>query len=590
MRERVGWLAFSLALAALAGWLGLFRSRPATRRPPVAHFAFDAAAAREGAQQPDRLSIQIPALSPDGRSLVFNGGPDETGDRGRLWIRSLDSLEARALPGTEGGITAFWSPDGSSLAFLAGGMLKRLSLGRGAARDICRVPPPSALMGGDWNPSGTIVFASVSSLFTVDAGGGDPKLLAAPDASRGEIWYRWPHFLPDGRRLAYTASGAQPGLYFSSLDAPDRRRLVVPGAARMRYVPPGFVLRSQNGMLSVQRFDANRQAVVGDPVPIASSVLTPFGFGGSWSVSPTGVLAWRDYGVQTSRLSWRGRDGRSLGELGEERRYGQIALSPDGTRVAAQVTGSGEPEIWIIDVARGIAKPLTTGRNLVWSPDGRELALVDAAGDLVRVTLDTASATNRLVEKIGALGPECWGRDGTLIYSTETLGGRAVWARPAKGDAPPRRVLEGFSPSWFELSPDGRHLAYVSYEGGGGAVYLQPFPDPGERVRVSQGQGRQPLWRGDGRELYYLTPEGLLMAAQVSEGKDGIALSVPTRLMDTRHFGAVIGGGPADSGSRGYAVNADGQRFLFRTASSQKPQQIHVLVNWPSLLEAGTGE
>jgi Tol biopolymer transport system component len=209
---------------------------------------------------------------------------------------------------------------------------------------------------------------------------------------------------------------------------------------------------------------------------------------------------------------WLDRKGGRLGTVGEPGLYRQIALSPDGRRVALEIPDDEGWDLWVMEISRGVASRVTTDpaneENPVWSPDGQELAFQKGATDgpdLFRKGLRTGASAAPLLESPGGDHPEDWSRDGeTLLYITEE---NSLWALPLAGDGSPELVLKtGFRLAEPRLSPDGRWLAYISDESGRWEVYVEPFRRPGERVRVSVDGGGQPKWRGDGKELFYRRP------------------------------------------------------------------------------------
>jgi len=579
---RWAWAATSLVLAGLAGSLAL---APLTQTPearPAVHFVFDPP------QNVNLADFNPLAVSPDGGSIVFAGR--RPAEAAQLWIRTLDVPEVHPLPGTAGAGEPFWSPDSTSIAFFAGGELRKLSLPSGTVQKICTLPHGSPRPSGTWNHRGTIVFSTgtAAGLYSVPAAGGEAKPLTTPDE---QTHHWWPQFLPDGRRLLFEIYGLEKdgkGVHVASLHAPNEWRRLLPIPMRCRY-DSGYLLYVQDGnTLLAQPFDLARAEVTGDPVAVASSVASGLVPRWGWfSLSATGVLAYLE-GATDIQLVWLDRSGKRLGTLGEPGRYnGPIALSPDDSRVAAEIMAeNGQSDIWVIDVVRGMVSRVTAGPpqsgSPVWSPDGRELIFETGpgGGDLHGKELRAGATASPLLETAGRKIPEDWSRDGkTLLYRT-TGGGDALWALPLEGNGPPRLVLQtGFSLREPQISPDGRWLAYASDESGRYEVYIQPFRRSGERVRVSPGGGGQPKWRGDGTELFYLSPNGQLMAVDIREGTFRPEVGMPTVLLPA---GMVAQAWGLDD----YAVTSDGQRFLVKTRVQEDGQRIHVLLNWASLLKS----
>jgi Tol biopolymer transport system component len=589
-RERWIWAAVALVLAGLAVIL-LQRLAQAPETPPVTHFVLE---------KPEDLTLTFIdfnplAVSPDGRFITFFGTSPHRSER--LWIRSLDEPEIRALPGTEDALGPFWSPDSTSIAFSAEGELRKLDVASGTVQRICAIPQPG-FSGGTWNTEGLIVFSARfmdSRLYAVEAAGGEPRLLTSHDTSRGETDHWNPQFLPDGRHILFVVISAveeHSGIHVTSLEDPNQKRRVLSDPTLFFYAEPGYLLFVRDGVLLAQRFDEEQLVVEGEAIPIASEIGETI-FEGSWgqfSPSQTGLAAWVSARTEL-QLEWLDRTGKSLGALGEPGRHGQIALSPDETRVAVEISdGDGRYDLWIMDVARGVASRLTSDpgdeRDPVWSPDGQELIFDTAGGggDLIRIDLSGDESASPLLEGSGRHIAEFWTRDGkSLLFVTDVEGRRTLSALSLDGDEQAEPLMKSeFGLDEPQVSPDGRWLAYISTESGRFDVYVEPFRRRGERVRVSTKGGGQPKWRGDSKELFYLTPGGALMAVDVREGPTGPEVGIPTTLIPAYVLRSVVTGQDLDD----YAVSADGQRFLVkRPAAMTEKQRIHVLLGWPSLLE-----
>jgi eukaryotic-like serine/threonine-protein kinase len=595
-RERVAWVAVTVALAGLSAFLVHRRVTEAPEPRPPAHFVLDTP---ENLTFPDFSPL---AVSSDGRHIAFVAlSPDGS----RMWIRSLDAPDARMLPGTSGAFGGhFWSPDSTSIAFAAEGELRKLAITGGAVQRICALPREGfeAFRGGVWSRQGTIVFnigGEHARLYAVSDKGGEARPLTTHDRSREEQGHYWAQFLPDDRQFLFLVESAKEknrGLFVASLDAPTERRRIRPEFTRFQLVAGRYLLFLQGGTLVAQRFNAEGLVTTGEPVPIASSVAS-FSQAPSWgsfSASATGRLAWLSSQGNEVRLEWVDRTGRRIGSLGDPRRYGQIVLSPDGRRVAAEIQDAdGRYDLWTIDGARGVPSRLTSNpandRDPVWSPDGREIIFSsDAHGDqdLVRKGLQGLDPPAPLPGGIGQRPGERdiakeWVREGNTLLHLTLGAERVLWATSLDGSQPPEALVKGFVVDQPHVSPDGRWLAYISTESGRYEVYVQPFRRPGERLRVSANGGGQPRWRGDGKELFYLGLDGALMRVDVRSGATGLELGMPEALVSASTLGAVLEG----SDFTDYAVTADGQRFLVkRTVEGREKPRVHVLLDWPSLL------
>jgi Tol biopolymer transport system component len=587
-RQKWVWAVGGVLVGGLAA--GLIFARPSGRpeAPAAVHLVQDT---------PEAFTLgswgDMPAPSPDGRLVAFTG---YLGDTRGLWIRPLDSAEARLVPGTTGANLAFWSPDGAWIAFFTDEDLNKVRLADGTVQRICSTPPKP--VGGTWAEDGTIIFSAgypVHRLFSAAAAGGEPRPLTSVDTSRGEAGHTWPQALPGGRRFLFNIDSTQGevrGLYVASLDAPDSRRRLLPGASRIVYAS-GRLLFVRDGALLAQPFDTRRVAVSGEPRLVAPAEWAPDAQWARFGVSPGGVLAYFA-GAGTSRvqLAWLDRRGHKLESVGKPGPYGQIALSPDGRRVALEMPNEsgtnlwtmGGTDLWVMDLSRRVTSCVTCNpeseENPVWSPDSQELAFavgnVPESLHIFHKVLRTGAPASHLLESPGLNFPECWSRDGrTLLY----ISGGAFWALSPTGERPPEVVLRAESPlAEPRLSPDGRWLAYISKESGDWEVYVQPFRRPGERVRVSTGGGGQPMWRDDGKELFYRKPAGPLLVVGVREEADSLELGPPTELF---RAGVEIAPTATD-----YGVSSDGQRFLVKVPiEGGARDSLHVVVNWPSVLE-----
>jgi len=595
-RERWVWAALVVLLAALSVYLVSRLSLPASPSTTRAHAAQFVLETPPGVAFPD---LDSPVVSPDGRYAVFAG--ISTGARA-LWIRPLDTPEARMLPGTEGAGNPFWSPDSSSIAFVARGEIRRLLLSAGTVQRICLLPR-DRFTGGTWGESGVIVFSTggpSATLYQVAAGGGESTPVTALDRSRAEAAHWWPQFLPGGREVLFLIGSGQQtsaGLHVISLDAPAARRRVLADAARFEYAG-GYLFAVQRGVLGARPFDPRRLETTGPIVTIAPGVAT-FANDSSWgwfSASASGRLAWVSARDTTVTLEWINRTGKRLGSIGEPGRYSQISLSPDDKRLAVEIPdATGRFDIWILDVTRGLASRLTSDpgneRDVVWSPDSQELVYSsDATGDqnLLRKRLLESGPPGSLPFESGTTASEAdvaesWSRDGnTLVYVT--LGEeRTIWTLDMSGRARPEALMKGrFMVDEPQLSPDGRWLAYISTESGRYEVYLEPFKRRGQRVRVSTDGGGQPRWRSDANELFYLSRDGDVMAVSVREGSTGPQIGAPAMLLPPGQLRTIMQGGDYDD----YAVASDGQRFVMKVAAGQRqPQRIHLVTDWLSLLK-----
>jgi len=596
-RERWAWAAVALVASGVAVAFAFVHLTTTERPRLAARFEIDA---------PEGWSLGTdfgwPAPSPDGRQVAFRALPTgrEAGTEAPLlWVRSLDTLEARPLAGTEEGSQPFWSPDGRYLAFITADEVRRLSLADGTVQRICTLPRPGT-GGGDWNEDGTILFSAGGGnggqVFSVAATGGDAKPLTTLDESRGEQNHHVPQFLPDGRRFLFLVASTQTenaGLYVASLDAPNDKQRVASGWLRREYMA-GHLLFVRDGALLAQPFDADRATLGGEPVAIAPSVLAWSSNAGlGWfGASPGGTLAFFSGATVSGQvqLTWVDRKGQRIETVGAPGDYGQIALSPDERNVALELRSDADGwDIWVMDVARGAASRVTATpgdeRNPVWSPDGRSLlfsATRDGKTDLRRKGLRTGDPETVIVDTDDLDLPEMSSRDGrTLLFirqAADDYTRQSIWTLSLEeGKEPEPLLTPGFSIDEPQISPDGRWLAYNSTESGRSEVYVEPYRREGERVRVSIDGGGQPKWRGDGRELFFTSLDSHLMSVAFRSRDDRAEVDLPTPLFE-------IGGfeGPDYDD---YAPSANGERFLVKQpiGEGRKPR-LQIITNWTSLL------
>jgi serine/threonine protein kinase/Tol biopolymer transport system component len=553
--------------------------------------------------------LQI-ALSPDGKHLATQ----VRGDKGALalWIRSLDQVNGRILPGAEGSSFLFWSPDSRFIGFFAGGKLKKMELSGAPPQTLADA---AGARGGTWNRDDVIVFApGPGPLLRVSASGGTPTAVTALDASRQETSHEHPFFLPDGRHFLYLAVSAKPensAIYVGALDSTDRKRLVSSGA-KAACAPSGYLLfvrrgieGSADGTLMAQRFDPARLALEGAPFPVVESVgINESNGAAGFAVSENGMLAHRSAGINglapLDRLIWFDRNGKSLSTLGEPGRYRNPRLSPDGTRVVVETTGDSPPnlDLSLLD-SRGMATRFTFDPgpdvSAVWSPDGNRIAWVNgSAGSkiLYQKALGNIGKEEKLAVEAGQWVIDDWlpVGDALLFHDGAAKGTlRGLRLLPLAGGSDGRTVGDTHAfVTHARVSADGRWVAFAGRDSGAFEIYVQNFPTPTGRWRVSTSGGIQPVWRRDGKELFYLAPDAKLMAVTLKLAQT-VKLGTPVALFDTH-----VEGGGAQAGGfwHQYDVTPDGTRFLVNTlvepaagAAPAPVEPIIVIVNWAAALK-----
>jgi eukaryotic-like serine/threonine-protein kinase len=548
-------------------------------------------------------------LSPDGRQLAFAAtGADGVG---RIWLRNMDSLEARPLSGSErtGAVQPpfFWSPDSRYIAFDAAGKLKKIDVTSGTAETLCDVS--SLVVGGSWNRDGVIIFGqSLGGIMRVSASGGNASPLTTVDASRAEVLHTLPEFLPDERHFLYhrvSTKAEIEGIYVGSIDAKpneqDLRRVLADDYAGV-YTPSsdaglGELLFVRDRALMAQLFDASRFELAGEPVTLVEGIGT-YNDKGLFSASTNGALVYRtDNGSADEQLTWFDRQGRVLGKAGERGPYSDPALSPDGTHaaVARRDFRQGGYSIWLVDFSQGGTTRFTfgaaTAAGPVWSADGKRIIFMsDPSGifDIYQKPADGSAEEELLVKSDELKQPEDVSRDGRfLLYLS--IGPKTkpdLWVLPLTGGRKPFPFLRTeFAEHSAKFSPDGHWVAYTSDESGRDEVYVRKFsPDEtadasetGGKWQVSYDGGNEPLWGLDGKQLYYLALDAKVMVAGVATspsfeaGKPMVLFQAPPRRgVYTGHY------------------TIDGKRFLFLAPAEQASQAqapFTIVLNWQAALK-----
>jgi eukaryotic-like serine/threonine-protein kinase len=585
-RRRRGSVAWVVAGAAVLAAIGL-----ALRRPPrPVEFA---GGMRSSLLFPDYSSIRTPVLSPDGTRIVI-AARDSSG-KSQLFVRTLASSSIQALPGTDGPTFPFWSPDGRFIGFFADGKLKKIDASGGPPQTLCDAP---VSRGGTWNADGTILFSPVpdGAIHRVSAAGGQSTAVTRRDPARGETTHRWPFFLPDGRHFLYLvatfASNAEQermGIYVGSLEKGEEKFLFRANSS-VAYAPPGYLLFYREGTVLAQRFDVKSLQLSGDPFPVAEDVhFFPQTFFAPFSVSQNQVLVYQTRAAAggLSQLVWFDRSGKPLGTLGSSAFQANPRISPDGKRVALDVTDprTGNIDVWIYETIGTIATRFTSHIAIdacpVWSPNGDRIAFMSFRGGHADVYVKSAGG-ERNEEPVflsqSAKYPTDWSRDGkyVLYRALDPKSNTELWIVPiGSGEKPKPFLRAAFDVTDGQFSPDGRWVAYDSNESGRVEIHVAPFPGPGGSWRISTTGGSQPRWRADGRELFYIAPDGKLMTVAVKSGPTFEA-EPPKPLFSTRPRE------PAYAGDLfNYDVSADGQRFLVNNEIGQTAAPaLDAVVNW----------
>jgi serine/threonine protein kinase/Tol biopolymer transport system component len=580
------WQKPLLVAVVLVSVLGLFTSlllrAPRTDAPTVSFLVYS----------PENVPF-VPApmfltMSPDGRHLAFVG-MDAGGTR-RLWVRDLESTQLKLLASTEDADQPFWSADGRELAFLDAkdSKLKRIDLTGGPPRIICDVPGGQTLQGGTWSERDVVLFATIGGgnpIFTVAASGGTPTPATTLNRASGEVAHLWPHFLPDGEHFLFLAQNARPEqsrINVASLGE-MQATAVLDALSNVAY-SDGYLLFARDQRLLAQPFDANRLRTTGEPVMIAEKLGPPPGNGRSaFAASRNGVLAYRQSGsdLYSSQLTWFDRSGRKLGTLGPPNAYRSTVLSPDGTKVAAQVGWTVGSDVWIAEVSRGLFTRLTSSpandESPVWSPDSTRVAFAsNRDGNIFNVydiAADGSSPERPVFASDRNKRPLQWSSDGKwMLLDSNGLTALSLDNQHRIIPLGDRETIAAFG----QLSADNEWVAFTSRDSGRLEIYVQRFLTPSRTWQVSTAGGSRPHWRADGRELFYLGLDNKIYAVPVRLGPTP-TFSSPVPLFQVQLTSTLQGATQFD----GINVTPDGQRFLVTLQTENTTDNpVTVKVNW----------
>ena len=582
----LGWIAAGvLGLAAIPlGYVAY--GRTAEEAPHVVRFTVP---------PPEKGALStngVLQLSPDGRHIAYLARVESTSTQ--LWVRDLDSLASRLLV-KDSARSPFWSPDGRSIAFQAGGKLQRIDVSGGPALSLCSAPNT---YGGTWSHDNVILFVPTAGpIQRVSAGGGDSTPVTQLDTAAGEIAHAFPWFLPDDRHFlytAYTSDEDKSAIYVGDLQSKQARTRVLSAKSNAVYVPPGYILFTRDHTLMAQRFDTGKLRTVGDAFPIAENVDTlPGPARAYFTASQNGVLAYESGALSANlQMTWFDRSGRAVGTVGTPGDTEWSAISPDGKMVAIdrRDAQTGVWDIWIHDLARGTDSRFTfnskNNQFPVWSPDGKYLTFnSDRKGNFSvyrkavgGVGQDEEVDTDDLIKR-----PTAWSPDGHFIVEESNAAtsktGNDIWIASATvgaGGEKPRPYLQTeFAEGQAKVSPNGKWLAYRSNETKRNEVYVMSFPNPGGKWQISTNGGSIPVWSRDGKQLFYIGANSKLMAVDIRGTGANPEPGIPQPLFEVR----------LGTNNPAFDVSSDG-RFLFATPVEQtSAAPITVVVNWQAGLK-----
>jgi len=587
-RSQWGWLPWVIAglasIIAAGAWLA---PRAEPRGQPNARADLLSILPPPGATP--SYAWEAPQVSPDGRRIAF-AASDGSGTVW-LWVRSRDALEPRRLPGTEEASLPFWSPDSTRLGFFAAGQLKTVDLNGGAARTLAAAPVPR---GGDWGRDDVILYTAIpnSPPRLVPAGGGEPRRVQREGQERG--FRSFPRLLPDGRHYLYqmldTLMGGPTGLRVGSLDSTELREIVKTRGNGI-YVD-GRLLFLRETALVTQPFDLESLQVHGTATVIADDVgFNAITYQGLYSASSDAVAYLG--ATRGAQLAWFNREGGPLGAVTAPGDFSTLCLTADERGVVFEQAdaATGTVDLWHLSFGARQPTRLTFDAAVdfypICGPRGPSSqsvvfsSLRSGPPSLFRLPIGAPGSEMPVLVSFAAKIPSDWTDAGrTVVFSV--LNGATSWdiaSVPVEGGEPRMLVATPADERGGRVSPDGRWFAYTSRTGGGRfEIYVQSYPSGNAKWQISRGGGMQPIWRADGRELYYISPERNLVAVPVKTAGADFAFGEPRTLMAARTAGWEGGN---VMGAQ-YAATADGQRFLISTAAEMQP--ITVMVNWAASL------
>ena len=558
-------LAVALALVAVAAatWFVARRPQPTTRM----QFALAV---------PDEMSISHMALSRDGSMLVFVA-PEENSALPMLYVQRVGSASVMLLPGTQGASYPFWSPDGAYVGFFANGKLQKMAISGGTPQVLATA---LAGRGGSWGSKGVILYASdaQSPLQRINADGTGMAAVTLGIRIKEDQSHRWPMFLPDGDHFLFWAgnfSNAKDdrlsGIYASSLEGKERK-LVILCHSSFSFDAHNLYYADEQRQLVSMVLDASAATVSGSATVVANLVgFQPSTYWSAFTVAQNGTLIYNiDVGAAQSVLTWMDRSGKELGRVGDPAVVANPTLSPDGSRVAVDISDqkANNVDVWIESTTGAGNSRFTFDPSeevvAVWSRDGSKLAYRNAGGDGPTLLLKPATGLERERKRFNLpsssmddLIPNSWSVDDQqILFTRQVTSGEYLELIPVAGGEPNRFLTSKGSESNGQISPDGKWVAYASDESGVWEIYVTSFPGAAGKWQVSRGGGTEPRWRGDGKEVFYIAPSGMLMAVEVN-GESIFATGTPAPLFQI-HGRAPISSTDVFT----YDVAKDGKRFL----------------------------
>ena len=585
-RRPLAWMAAVIAGLLLGAMAGFLLHRPAP-----------AASVRSVINPPEKSRINLtgdnagpPIVSPDGSAIAFAAAGVD--GKTTIWVRPTNSLDARPLPDTEGGIFPFWSFDSRSVAFFAEGKMKVVEVSGGSAQVIADA---AFGRGGTWGADGVIVYspATQDRLYRISVNGGTPTPITTLDSAQ-HTSHRWPFFLPDGKHFLYLAinhDSAKSGndtVYYASVDGSVNRPLFKSKANAI--YADGYLLFARNEQLLAQPFNPSSGTLSGEPQTLAKDVANdPTTWHMDVAAANGGLLVYGTGGGNygTEELLWMDRATKKLSMIVEGLpEVNDFSLSPQGDRIAMQMN-NGVSDVWVLDLVRGTRTRLTFGpiyNNAPrWSPDGKWIAYTSNRNgrfQLFRKPSDGGGAEEELFSDDQLMFPSDWSRDGKyILYDRGLPGTQDIWALPLEGDRKPFQVLPT-TPNTFRasprLSPDGRWLIYTSNESGSIQTYVTAFKGGSGKWQVSSNTAQSPDWSRDGKELYYVDGANSIYAVPVKEVAGALQFGTPQVMVSSSSWSSPY---PL------FQVSQDGKKILLYRVSQQVSDAVTVVTNFASALK-----
>jgi serine/threonine protein kinase len=588
--ERIVWAA--ALIVCVAGGM-LFLRRTDSRENLTTRL--NISAINSPGQQIMRSDISNLAISPDGRLLVYT--LSESG-ASQLYVRSLNNFQANPIKGTENGNAPFFSPDGQWIGFVTDGKIKKVPTSGGTTEAICDA---SGFRGASWGPDNRIYYSPAfgSGIMSVSASGSDVRVCSTLDSVRKERTHRWPQVLPDGKWILYTIGDQNnPNSYvdasfaLQSLETGERHILEVHGEMA-RYVDPGYLIVARNGALFAAPFSLKDFRITR---PLNTAINEVSGDPGSgisdFSLSEKGQLVYLSGSLSKDlELVWVTRDGKVTPVTLAPQPYNTPRISPDGTKLALTIglVAGSDNDIWIYDLKTAALNRLTFEKKMfdpVWSRDGKKIYYANAVegkeGLMVQSSDGSSEGTSILTNKLPRF-PISVSPSGTQLL-INYLGG------PTDGDIylmdldKEKEPLPLFATSAYEyggcISPDGRYIVYGSQESGRLEVYVRTYPDLKGKWQISVKGGLSPLWSPDGKEIFFVSTVGKMMAVSIKT-IPAFSADQPRELFDVSQM--YFPNNPITN----FDITPDGKRFIMvRNAhANTNITSFNIVQNWIAELQ-----